>query len=271
MPIIATTDSSRSRSIPELRELLVTKGIEAIVTPMYKSDDRGRIIDTKKTIVAVKEEADLVKSGLSYQLFDFSRFADPKLDQGQCWQIHITGFPNTWKRNQAVNFLKSFLEPMFTGWYLSMPTIRETNTVHGYGVITFKDKSFTEDQIRQLKLILHHKALCDPQAGVIMPNVHLRVSWQVEHRTSPPAALTPSVMMPIMPQTVATSEVGNMVVETPMAVPATNDSVATSSVMAATMTASSQSKKPSKRTSKNVLVSIPLPAMTSTTAPHGTA
>lgn len=184
MPIIATTDSSRSRSIPELRELFASKSIEAIVTPMYKSNDKGNIVDTKKTIIAVRDVADLEKSGLTYQLFDFSRFADPKVDQGQCWQIHVTGFPNTWKRNQAVNFLKSFLEPMFTGWYLSMPTIRETGTVHGYGVITFKDKSFTEDQIRQLKLILHHKALCDPQGKFNLPNTHLRVSWQVEHRTA---------------------------------------------------------------------------------------
>jgi hypothetical protein len=178
MPITATTNSSRS--IPALREIFSKQNIAAIVTPMYKVDEKGRILDSKRTLIMVQAEEELIKSGLEYRLYDFSRFSDPKADQGQCWQIHISGFPNTWKRDQAVNFLKSFLEPVFTGWYLSLPTIRETNTIRGYGVITFKDKSISEDQIRQMKLALHHKALCDTQGSVVLPNNHLRVSWQVE-------------------------------------------------------------------------------------------
>jgi len=180
MPITATTNSSRS--IPALREIFCKQNIPAIVTPMYKVDDKGRILDSKRTLIMVQTEEDLTKSGLEYRAYDFSRFSDPKADQGQCWQIHISGFPNTWKRDQAVTFLKSFLEPIFTGWYLSLPTIRETNTIRGYGVITFKDKSITEDQIRQMKLTLHHKALCDTNGSVVLPNNHLRVSWQVEKK-----------------------------------------------------------------------------------------
>lgn len=160
---------------PDFERIFREASHPAIVTVLYKADENGNKVDTKSTLIVASEEA-LRASKIDCRPYDFKKFTDPRSDKSQTWDIHVSGFPNNWTKKQAIDFLRTFLSPCFPqGWFAYFPVDRETGTIRGYGVMRFRE-TLTEDDVRKIKLVLHHKR--------IVPGTHLRVTWQVEQQTA---------------------------------------------------------------------------------------
>lgn len=167
-----------AKPLSELKKMLEECGGFTHIGIIYRSHRQGgnrgsQKEETKKTIAICPEKTirTFEKSFPSYggKIADYNweSFPFPNEQNGETWNLHISGVPNDFSVRDAEAFVVDSLKCVikekegdtvnFTTEFA--PRLRETGQIHGFGQIDF-GKQVDHEVIKLCKLILHNTPLC---------------------------------------------------------------------------------------------------------------
>lgn len=167
-----------SKPLDDLKALLDTCGGYTYAGIIYKSlrqsnPGRGTTTkkeETRKTIVFCPKTT-IQKLEMTYPQYqgrvadyNWSSFPVPNHDQGETWDLHVSGVPKDYTVKDAENFVSKALDCILPersasgvkNYVIEFATrLRETGEIYGFGHIIF-DSSVDQKTIKLCKLILHN-------------------------------------------------------------------------------------------------------------------
>lgn len=163
-----------AKPLAELRAMFEACGEKPFLKIIYKSlkGQGRRKEETKKTIVftsdkAIQELETKYPELKEYVVpYDWKTFPLPHLDEGETWDLHISGIPNDYTVAEAEAFVVRTLSYVCppksegkTNYVVEFaPWSRETGQIRGYGKVKFMGH-LDHLTIQLCKLVLHNTPL----------------------------------------------------------------------------------------------------------------
>lgn len=171
--------------LSQIEDCIVSNGGTSpqLLRIIYKKID-NKIIDCYKTLCLCSEkDINLLREEYknrntreknTIESYDWNKFIYPS--QTQTWNLHFTGFPKGWRREDAEQFISDKLDNICQRnlYKIFIPFNRETGMITGYGSIIFNDEvdEFTK---KLTKLALHMTPIRDENDE---DNGYISVSWR---------------------------------------------------------------------------------------------
>ena len=181
-----------AKPLDELKGLLEECGGYIYAGIIYKSlrrqnPDRGPVTEkeeTRKTIVfcpkSTIQQLELAHPQYKGRVADYNweSFPVPNIDQGETWDLHISGVPNDYTVKEAESLVVKSLSPILSersqtgvrNYVVEFsPRLRETGEIYGFGHIIF-DNSVDRKTVKLCKLILHNTPVAFKNRAPGMPD-----------------------------------------------------------------------------------------------------
>jgi len=155
--------------IEEISNKMKDSGSYAMLAIMYRWDGKQKkLVETRDKNIIVCPEQTIQKFITSFPQFkqkthnyDWTTFPKPKVEENETEDLHISGIPNDYSREEAIGYIRKELSIILNDedYDVDFPLHqRSTGIIHGYGCIKFRNH--VPVQLKYLcKILLHHKPL----------------------------------------------------------------------------------------------------------------